>query len=798
MKKRLSAYFVLLPLLMFFLFTDIGRYLQYIALGCLPIMIGLIVFMVIKTKNFYKLKKCLFFLTLCVAMMTPHVSFARIGLGVDNVATTIGVVTGYIDLDEMDDATASGLLRTTEKTINRALGRSTDTVQKDYSERQRLLRQQTQLRQIIARLDRIPYNERTQAQQRQLNQARREYTELQSLIDTYPCKTPEELYLEATNECWVCDVAALFLLAGDKVATSFYKQNAEQGYVQVLLVIGFLFWLIVHVMKLLMSFGRGDIGGFFTGLFVKMLTVGGLFILIAVVPMQKIVQTISTPFFLISSTLSLHFNEAAKPMVEGIPNPIDQKMVETFGSGYNCDICQAWKNDTDTGLDQRYAEAIGYSVPAEQRIVTHTLYNSFLCSICSVYRVTVPPTIVGQFLLCGAKNKTYYEHLLQADVYSDWSALVSGIVLTYSFFLISGIFAFFLIDVFFRLAILFVLAPFFIVAVAFKSTQGYSKKGLEILLHSMVTLFLTTLMLIFILQIFYAMMGPHAANMVQLTAENNFDDLAAYVGFSRDGNGGIVLLVSIATVFISLALLKSLDSYIQTFSGTNLSNQGGATAVMSMVGAGVATKKAISSVYDQEWKGSAGQKATKINQWGEKNDADDDIEKDGEAEKAADRVGDSTAKGIRTLGFALAFLPRQGSALGKKLINNGVAQMGNGYFGWIGGIFAILGGALLYGVSTATTLAINYTSKYAAKATNFIIKKGSRALIKTTKKIVRTVSKAPAKMIARNKYFNKTVGLFWDGGEKAVNAGKWTGRTTANTAKWASERYRKWFRRKKK
>ena len=95
--------------------------------------------------------------------------------------------------------------------------------------------------------------------------------------------------------------------------------------------------------------------------------------------MQKIVQTISTPFFLISSTLSLSFNESAKADVEGIPNPIDQKMVETFGSGYNCNMCQAWKNDTDTALDQRYANAIGYSLPADQRIVTHTLYNSFLC-----------------------------------------------------------------------------------------------------------------------------------------------------------------------------------------------------------------------------------------------------------------------------------------------------------------------------------------------------------------------------------------------------------------------------------
>ena len=61
MKMRLFAYFILLPLLFLVAFTNIYEYLTYIAYACLPILIGLIIYAYIKTKEFYKMKKCLIF-----------------------------------------------------------------------------------------------------------------------------------------------------------------------------------------------------------------------------------------------------------------------------------------------------------------------------------------------------------------------------------------------------------------------------------------------------------------------------------------------------------------------------------------------------------------------------------------------------------------------------------------------------------------------------------------------------------------------------------------------------------------
>ena len=62
MKMRLFAYLVLLPLFALIALTNISDYLTYIAYACIPVLIGLIIFAYIKTKAFYKMKKCLIFI----------------------------------------------------------------------------------------------------------------------------------------------------------------------------------------------------------------------------------------------------------------------------------------------------------------------------------------------------------------------------------------------------------------------------------------------------------------------------------------------------------------------------------------------------------------------------------------------------------------------------------------------------------------------------------------------------------------------------------------------------------------
>ena len=55
MKLRLLTYLILFPLILMVTFTDIHRYLTYIAYACIPVIVGLLIYAYIKTKAFYKI-----------------------------------------------------------------------------------------------------------------------------------------------------------------------------------------------------------------------------------------------------------------------------------------------------------------------------------------------------------------------------------------------------------------------------------------------------------------------------------------------------------------------------------------------------------------------------------------------------------------------------------------------------------------------------------------------------------------------------------------------------------------------
>ena len=82
--------------------------------------------------------------------------------------------------------------------------------------------------------------------------------------------------------------------------------------------------------------------------------------------------------------------------------------------------------------------------------------------------------------------------------------------------------------------------------------------------------------------------------------------------------------------------------------------------------------------------------------------------------------------------------------------------------------------------------------KAVSKAAAITVKYGSRAVIKSAKYL------NPAKVIARNKYFNKTVGLFWQIGSDVKNApqnirNSWkrTKERLGRAKEWAKKKYRR-------
>ena len=69
MKKRLLPYLILLPIILLIAYTDVAVYLKYIAIATIPLSIGLIVYMFIKSSAFYRTKKVLLFAFFALSLL---------------------------------------------------------------------------------------------------------------------------------------------------------------------------------------------------------------------------------------------------------------------------------------------------------------------------------------------------------------------------------------------------------------------------------------------------------------------------------------------------------------------------------------------------------------------------------------------------------------------------------------------------------------------------------------------------------------------------------------------------------
>ena len=743
MKNHLIAYFIFLPLILLAAFTDIGTYLKYLAIASIPVSVAAIIYAFIRTKDFYnKTKKALvifvFGLALGTGMIIPTPSHA-LGAGFAGAAAA--------------------------QQIQRSV----------------LLSQQNEARKTMSEIGRIPESLRTPEQQRQYEQARDRYLRISELTGIFPCPTSQELHQEITADCWSCDIANLFIEAGDKVATQFYKQDKQYGYSVSLLVLGLFFWILTHVMKLLMTFGRGDIGAFFTALFNKLLLVGGIFILLTYAPMQSIVNFAISPFFLLSATISQEIAATAQPLTDSLSGTkIDVAMESAFSNQVECKYCEDLKEGRQSLPDRRISNAIGYNASLQDRVVSPTMRNSLLCTVCTIYKITVQPTVTGQFLYCGSKK-------IQADgakigkekIYSDWTGWIVGIALIFAFFLISAMFSFYLIDTFFRICFVLVLLPFLIVSYAFESTRSYLYRGMTVIIHATATYIIVALFMTLAIQAFYVMLGSDAPAMVALTSANKYDALRDLVGFGE--NGGRIMLACIGVTAIVIMMMQSLDRYIADLTGINLSNSGGTMAMMSTVAAGMAVKNAVSDVYSAKWKNPLSKKdddnnteskAAKIRDWGED-------KSDGKSEKAVDSAANTTEKGVNTAGNAAANgVDKAGTKASKGMFEGGKALCKAGHgLGAIIGVPLIIAAGAVWVATKAAKLSIKATSKVLAKTSKWAVKYSGRAAVKAIK--------FPVKAIARNKYFNKTVGLFWQMGSDTKHA------------KESFDRYRNKRRRKK-
>ena len=711
MKERLLVYFILLPIILLVAFTNIVDYLKYLAFASIPLSIGLIVYAYIKTRAFYKTKKVLAFIIFAFALSMPLIANAQTSM-------------------------ASIQLRAQEQQqYKRTTAQNNESLYDEY----------LKVKQELRELSKIPESSRTREEQKAYEEKKQKLTEISRKLNNETCLSVKQLRKELASSCWACDIANLFIESADRVVSSFYKMDKQYGFSKSLLVIGFIFWLFVHVIKLLMSFGQGDIGAFFTDLFVKLLLVGGIFILLTL-PMKNIVNITISPFFLLSSTVSQYIGRTAVP--EGSVNTAyqaDENM---------CTYCADLASGENSQVDESISGVIGYHPSKEDRVVSQTMRNSLLCTVCSIYNVTVKPTATGQFLLCNAKKKKEKQNFGDGVVkktYTDWDPLFTSLILIFTFFAVSAIFSFYLIDTFFRIAFVLVLLPFLVVAAAFKSTLFYTKKGFEVIIHSMFTYIIVALFMAISIQLFYYMFGQ--AN--EFFNATDYAQLKEIVDFG--GKDNHIFLSCLGLTAIVFFMMGKLDTYISSLSGVKLGNENGFQSAQQMLSAAMVAPQTVSQIYSASKKDSVGSKDSKpsagANPFTESN------------AEAVEKGGEATANGIEQGGEAAASGVESGGEGAAAGLDGIAAGLDSTVVGAVVGVVLHAVAAVTRVVTKAAAVAIRVATKVVAK----VIKVATKIAAKVMKAIAK-IRKFIQKVTAPIRKVSKFIGRGLNGAKRVVNA----------------------------
>ncbi len=641
---------------------------------------------------------------------------------------------------------------------------------------------------------RIPADQRTREQQRQYERLKEEFEELlEEKADEVEdedklCQKPHELLKEVQNDCWSCDMTYLIIESIDKVATTFYNEVQENRYALKILALGFAFWLLFKIFKMLATWGFTDLGQIWTDIFKKFLLVIVAAALL-MSPVRQVFDLIMTPLFSFSAAYSMKMSEVA---AFGSTAP---KIDVALSNGLNvppnrCSYCTAMLNPAaEVPAPANIGQVRGFQrASVQDRAFSPQLKNSMLCIICSLYRTVSPPTIIGQSLACYSVTDgayTFPPHWVIGVPFRmtipNLTMWITGYAIIFTFFVISVLFPFYLIDAFFRLGYVATLMPFLIVAYVFEATRKYADNAFKMVLYSLFTFLSMSITLVLVVQMFYAALASDTERITGALAEN---DIVALYDVFAFASGGLLILMCIVLAYFAYKLIGSIDEVTREISGVNLESTGGIQALSTTVGLIKAPITMTSEIYDEKW-GKTGSKREEMvgrgltdyhsaeaksrlirSRIGQRfdtmaNKVENSMNRS--ADNARNRANQSynnaedaiQGKIAQNKATTDAKIERTGDYLINKLTNFTTTTKG------VGGIIAmpligLIRLAQMAGMWTSTA-----TSYIAGKVTNFgfnAVRKTTSAIINMPSKIVSNTIRKTGAAIAGNKYFTKTYG----------------------------------------
>ena len=366
------------------------------------------------------------------------------------------------------------------------------------------------------------------------------------------CKTPAQLMRENCNSCWPCSLIKMILDAIDTVAIGFYEAmrlggdptGKSPGYPTKVLAFGFLFWILFHVLKLVVSFSDSK---FFSTFFKQT-----FFVVVAwaflQLPLSDVMDWFVTPFFNFGEGLSQTFTDLNPGGDTGAVR-IDEALYKQFNTP---------KSSCQYQIEQ----------PKGKTAFSPELRSAILRMTSNLYSTISPPTVIGQSIMCYAKQKGFRIPGFNIRIPKIGMYCMGGFIVA-SFSLMMVIVPFYFMDAFVKIGFVLVLLPFYIVAAAFAKTRVMTKNALQILLAALATFIASCVIMVFVVQVFYAGIVGNPRQMARYLAGQD-GGIAELYDLMNGGSFVMILL----TTYIGFKMVGMIDKLASALLGSGADASG--------------------------------------------------------------------------------------------------------------------------------------------------------------------------------------------------------------------------------
>ena len=362
---------------------------------------------------------------------------------------------------------------------------------------------------------------------------------------------------QSINEgCWFCPIFNKLFEAINKLATSLKDTLTDYGLY--LLGLGFLFYILFKVLKVVISFGETNPKEFFTDLLMPILkcVIAGA----VLANLGSFYKHVVNPLLLLSIGFATEISSAGAEA--GLDSFVQIKEIDGVASAH--EVCPA----------------LTVSSISDGAVFDESVNNAFQCFL---------KTVSSSVLLYMALGATFIADSFQLGGWQKvlplFSMFLVGLCLFCGSFGVFLSFPFKLLDAMFRLMFVAALMPLWVILWVLPATRDKSKAAFSMFLNVLITFICLSVVLLMVLVVLSVALGD-LTDMWPLLIQGRTKEALELIDWSKG-----TFFSMLAMTFLAFSLSQKSDSFVKEFGGGGSLGMGEGLQGMAMAGASAVGSK---------------------------------------------------------------------------------------------------------------------------------------------------------------------------------------------------------------